>query len=116
MTLEGCRDLIADGAVDVCNLDASWGGGASVWLRVAGVARAYGCEMAHHGEPILGGQLIASFAHGTYMETHHPLRDPLFHKLAVNRNPIVKGRYRVPDQPGWGVMLDAELVGRYRVN
>ena len=61
-------------------------------------------------------QLIASFAHGTCMETHHPLRDPLFHKLADNRNLFVQGRYRVPDEPGWGVRLDAELVGRYRVN
>ena len=116
MSLEGCRDLIADGAVDVCNLDASWGGGATVWMRLAGVARAYGCEMAHHGEPILGGQLIASVAHGTYMETHHPMRDPLFHTLVVDRNPFRKGWYRVPDQPGWGVTLDAGLVAKYTVN
>jgi D-arabinonate dehydratase len=116
MSLEGCRDLIAEGAVDVCNLDASWGGGASVWLRLAGVARAYGCEMAHHGEPILGGQLIASVAHGTYMETHHPLRDPLFHKLVVDRNPFRNGLYKVPDAPGWGVTLDAALVAKYKVN
>lgn len=116
MSLEGCRDLIADGAIDVCNLDASWGGGASVWLRMAGVARAFGCEVAHHGEPALGGQLIAAMAHGTYLETHHPQRDPLFHRVVQGRAPFVNGRYRVPDAPGWGVTLDPELVKKYRVN
>jgi D-galactarolactone cycloisomerase len=34
-TASGARDLITSGAIDVCNFDASWGGGPSVWLRVA---------------------------------------------------------------------------------
>ena len=50
------------------------------------------------------------------METHHPMRDPLFHTLVVDRNPFRKGWYRVPDQPGWGVTLDAGLVAKYTVN
>ena len=41
ITAEDCRDLMIDAAIDVCNLDASWGGGPSVWLRVA--------RMAHDG-------------------------------------------------------------------
>ena len=34
----GCRDLMMSGAIDVCNFDASWGGGPTEWRRVAGTA------------------------------------------------------------------------------
>src|SRR5690606_29791574 len=54
ISAEGCRDLITEGAIDVCNLDASWGGGPTVWLRVAKTAGLFGVQMAHHGEPLLG--------------------------------------------------------------
>ena len=35
----GCRDLMMSGAIDVCNFDASWGGGPTEWRRVAGAGR-----------------------------------------------------------------------------
>ena len=34
----GCRDLMMAGAIDVCNFDASWGGGPTEWRRVAALA------------------------------------------------------------------------------
>ena len=34
----GCRDLMMSGAIDVCNFDASWGGGPTEWRRVAALA------------------------------------------------------------------------------
>ena len=115
MTAQACRDLILEGAIDICNLDASWGGGPTVWLRVARMAQAFGIEMAHHGEPVLGSHLIAAVSNGTYMETHHPERDPVFHRMVLGRGRIADGHYDMPTAPGWGIELDADMIGHYRV-
>lgn len=113
---EGCRDLMLDNAIDVCNLDASWGGGPTVWLRVAKLAACFGLEMAHHGEPVVGSHLLASQANGTYVETHHPERDPVFHQLLVGRGSIGGGQYTLPNAPGWGVGFDADMLAHHRLN
>jgi D-galactarolactone cycloisomerase len=113
ITAEGCRDLIAGGAVDVCNLDASWGGGPTAWLRVAHMAACFGVQMAHHGEPVLGAHLLAAVDNGTFVETHHPDRDPLFHGGLTGRGRIEGGHYHLGEAPGFGVGYDAEFVRRY---
>jgi D-arabinonate dehydratase len=110
ITAEGCRDLIAGNAVDVCNLDASWGGGPTVWLRVARMAACYGVQMAHHGEPVVGAHLLAAVENGTYVETHHPDRDPLFHGGITGRGKIEAGHYHLTEAPGWGVGYDPQFV------
>jgi D-galactarolactone cycloisomerase len=116
MTAEDCRDLMLDNAIDVCNLDASWGGGPTVWLRVARMAQCFGVQMGHHGEPVLGAHLLAAVENGTYMETHHPDRDPIFHRMVQGRGQIVNGEYVLPDAPGWGLTFDADFIKKYRVN
>lgn len=112
----GARDLMVSGAIDVCNFDASWGGGPTEWLRVAGMAAAFGVEMGHHEEPQISAQLIASIPHGTYVECFHPDRDPVFWNLIENRQPIRDGIYTVPDDPGWGLTLDRAWIERHRVD
>src|SRR5438093_11861865 len=47
----GARDLMVDGAIDVCNFDASWGGGPTEWRRVAGMAVGFVGAVAPHAEP-----------------------------------------------------------------
>src|SRR5260370_12584160 len=59
------RNLIASGAIDVCNFDASWGGGPTQWRRIAGLASAYGVRMAHHPEPQNSPPLPGSISHRT---------------------------------------------------
>lgn len=110
------RDLMRDGAIDVCNFDASWSGGPTEWRRVAGLAAAYGVEMAHHEEPQISAHLLASIEHGTYVECFHPDRDPLFWNLIANRPEPKEGWYEVPSDPGWGLQLDWDYVERYRVD
>ena len=103
VTAQACRDLITDGAIDICNIDASWGGGATPWLKIAHLADCFGVQMAHHGEPVIGAQLLAAVPNGTYVETHHPDRDPIFHKMIQGRGEISNGKYRIPSAPGWGI-------------
>jgi len=111
----GARDLMVDGAIDVCNFDASWGGGPTEWRRVAGMAIAFGVSMAHHEEPQISPHLLASIPHGTYVECFHPERDPLFWELIANRPPIRAGLYPVPPGPGFGLVLDESTIRRYAV-
>ncbi len=116
ITAQGCRDLMVSGAIDICNIDASWGGGPTAWLRIAKMAAAFGVEMAHHGEPLVGAHLLAAVDNGTYLETHHPDRDPVFHQMVVGRGTIANGYYTLPDAPGWGVTFDPAMVAKYRAN
>ena len=110
------RRLVTAGAIDVCNFDASWSGGPTEWRRVAGLAAAYGVEMAHHEEPQISAHLLASVAHGTYVEVFNPDRDPIFWNLIANRSPIVDGIYEVPQGPGLGLELDADFIARHRID
>lgn len=110
----GARDLIASGAIDVCNADASWIGGPTQWRRIAAVAGAYELEMAHHEEPQISAHLLASIPHGTYLETFDPDRDPFFWNLIANRGEFVDGQYVVPNGPGLGLELDADYIERWR--
>ncbi len=114
-TVAGVRDLIVDGAIDVCNFDSSWSGGPTVWRRVAGLAAAFGVEMGHHEEPQVAAHLLASIPHGTYVECFDPDRDPIFWGLFANRPAIRDGAYALPDGPGFGIELDRDYVARYQV-
>jgi D-arabinonate dehydratase len=111
----GARDLMVDGAIDVCNFDASWVGGPTEWRRVAGMAAAFGVEMGHHEEPQLSAHLLGAIPHGTYVECFHPDRDPLFWELIANRPEACNGSYEIPAGPGWGLVLDETCIRRYRV-
>jgi L-alanine-DL-glutamate epimerase-like enolase superfamily enzyme len=115
-TVSGARDLISSGAIDVCNFDASWGGGPTPWLEVASVASAFGVEMAHHEEPQIAAQLLAAVPKGTYLECFHPDRDPIFWGLLANRSGPRDGRYFLTEEPGFGLDLDETFIKRWRVD
>jgi len=110
----GVRDLMASGAIDVCNVDASWIGGPTEWRRLAALGAMYEVEMAHHEEPQVSAHLLASIPHGTYLETFDPERDPVFWNMIANRREFESGEYVVPDGPGLGLELDAQFIERYR--
>ena len=76
------------GAIDVCNFDASWGGGPTEWRRVAALASAFAVEMGHHEEPQISAHLLAAIPNRTYLESFHPDRDPMFYRLVANRSPL----------------------------
>jgi D-galactarolactone cycloisomerase len=111
-----CRDLMELGAVDVCNFDASWSGGATNWLRMAALSQVYGVELAHHEEPQVAAHLLASQPNGTYLEVFHPDRDPIWWNLIVNRPDVVNGEIALSNDPGLGWVLDDEYIERHRVD
>ena len=115
-TRVGVRDLIVDGAIDVCNFDASWSGGPTEWRRVAAIAAAYDVQMGHHEESQLSFHLLAAIPHGTYAECFAPQRDPIFWQMLANR-PVANDRaFHLPEKPGLGWDLDPDFIDKYRVD
>ncbi len=106
----GCLDLVNAGAVDFCNFDSSWSGGATEWRRVAAIAGISDVGMAHHEEPQISSHLLASIPHGTFVEVFDPDRDPIWWNLIANRPPLEGGRIRLGDRPGLGWDLDADYI------
>ncbi|MBV6304212.1 mandelate racemase/muconate lactonizing enzyme family protein [Candidimonas humi] len=110
----GCRDLMAAGAIDICNFDPSWGGGPTEWRKVAALAESYGIGVMSHLEPQVGAALAAGVPNGVCVELMQPDRDPLYHTLLENRPPIRDGRMQLSELPGWGLSLDEKLVEQLR--
>jgi len=106
----GCRDLMEAGAIDICNFDASWGGGPTEWLRVAALAQSFGIGVCQHIEPQIGAMLVAGARNGTYAEALLTWRDPFFCKLIADQKPFRDGRYPLPNRPGWGITFDADYL------
>ena len=116
VSASGCRDLMEAGAIDVCNFDASWSGGPTVWRRVAGLASAYDVQMGHHEEPQVSSHLVASIPHGTFAECFHPDRDPFWWNLVLNRPELVEGHLALPSGPGLGWELDWSYIDQHRLD
>ena len=111
----GCRDLMVEGAIDVCNFDASWSGGPSEWRRVAAMALSFDVAMGHHEEPQVAAHLLAAVPHGTFLEVFHPDRDPIWWNLVANRPELVDGGLVLPSGPGLGWELDLDYLETYRL-
>jgi L-alanine-DL-glutamate epimerase-like enolase superfamily enzyme len=115
MSHSGARDLMAEGAVDVCNFDASWSGGPTEWRRVAATALAFDVLMGHHEEPHIAAHLLASIPHGTYAECFEPERDPIWWGMVANRPTLRDGMLELSDRPGLGWELDEDFIARHAV-
>lgn len=112
----GCRDLMVDSAIDFCNFDSSWSGGPTEWRRVAAMALAFDVRMCHHEEAHIGAHLLASIPHGTFADTMHEDRDPVWNHMIANRPAIANGCITLPDRPGFGWELDEDFIQKYRVS
>jgi L-alanine-DL-glutamate epimerase-like enolase superfamily enzyme len=112
----GCRDLFVEAAVDYCNFDGSWSGGPTEWRRVAATALAFDVRMCHHEEAHIGAHLLASIPHGTFADTMHVDRDPIWNQMISNRPEVRSGWMELSERPGFGWELDQDFIERYRVS
>lgn len=115
VTLNGLRDLVVDGAIDVSNFDASWAGGPTIWRKAAGLCAAFGVQLGHHEEPQIAAHLLASVPDHTFVECFDEERDPLFWNLANLADRIKDRRYHVPTGPGFGIEFDWDYVRKFTV-
>ena len=107
----GCRELMARGAVDIINVDATIAAGVTEWRRVAGMAHSFGVGMAHHEEPQVALHLLAGIAHGLCVEIFPDYsRDPMWFDLPVVRPMIRDGYMQLPQEAGFGFELSAQTI------
>ena len=112
----GMREMMAAGAIDVCNFDTSWGGGPSEWRRVAALAASFDVQLGHHEEAQVASHLLASQPHSTYVEAFSPARDPIFWQMLENRPALVNGEFPLSERPGLGWSLDEAFIKKHRAD
>ena len=112
----GMRELMVNGAIDVSNYDASWGGGPTEWRRVAALAAVFDVQVGHHEEAQVAAHLLASVPHSTYVEAFSPTRDPIFWNMIADRPALIDGHFPLPQTPGLGWTLDKAFIEKYRVD
>ena len=116
ITRYGCRDLVQFGRVNILNVDVTIAGGVTEWLRIAGFASHHHVVMAHHEEPQVALHLLAAIPHGLCVEFFPNVkRDPMWFELPQALPRIRDGCMELPDGPGLGLPLNAEIIERYRV-
>jgi D-galactarolactone cycloisomerase len=111
----GCRDLMVESAIDFCNFDGSWSGGPTEWRRVAAMALSFDVKMCHHEEAHIGAHLLAAIPHGTFADTMHEDRDPIWSHMIANRPMLKDGWITLSDRPGLGWDLDEDFIAKYRI-
>ncbi|MBO0739650.1 MAG: mandelate racemase/muconate lactonizing enzyme family protein [Alphaproteobacteria bacterium] len=118
--LDGFRQLIARGAVDIVQPDIAWSGGFSECRRIAALAQAHHRMVAPHAfasAVTLAASLhfTASIPNGLVLEfdqNPNGLRDELLQEpLAVESD----GSMRLPERPGLGIELDRSAIERYGI-
>ena len=117
--LDGLRELITRGAVDIVQPDLAWSGGFSECRRIAALAQAHHRMVAPHAfasAVLLAASLhfIASIPNGLVLEfdqNPNGLRDELLKEpIRVDDD----GMITLTGRPGLGIELDPKAVERYR--
>ena len=108
------RDLIAAGAVDICQPDVAIAGGITETLRIAALAGAHGLTVAPH---LWGGAVL--FAAGLHVCVATPCatvvefsrgHNPLLNELTEDGFELVDGHVLAPSAPGLGLTLRRDFV------
>ena len=118
--LDGYRELITRGAVDIVQPDLAWSGGFSECRRIAALAQAHHRMVAPHAFAsavtlVASLHFIASIPNGLVLEfdqNPNALRDELLKEpVRIDGD----GMIRLPERPGLGIELDRKAIERYRV-
>ena len=116
-TAEASVRLSREGAVDILNSDVAIIGGVTAWRRMAAAVSFDGTHLLHHEETHIACHLLASVAHGRYVEVFaERSRDPIWHDMVAVKPRIADGRIHVPARPGLGIELDRDFVARHAVD
>src|SRR5215468_7315659 len=108
------RDMIAAGAVDICQPDPAIAGGFTETLRIAALASAHELRVAPH---LWGGAIL--FAAGLHLCVATPCattvefsrgENPLLNDLTEEGFDLVDGDVMAPERPGLGLTLRRDFV------
>ena len=110
-TKYGFKELIARGAIGICQADATICGGITEWRKIAALAECYGIPMAPHAADQIHVPLSAAIPNGLIVEWIYPgsgqlLKDPIVPK---------DGMMECKTVPGIGIEISEEAVKKYGV-
>ena len=117
--VQGFRELIRCGGVDIVQPDASRCGGISEVWRVAQLAHEHGLRVATHSwcdavAVVANAHVVAAAPNGVTVEVDQT-GTPFINELLVEPLDIADGQLHLPDAPGLGIALNGEAVERYRM-
>lgn len=113
-TKQGCRDLMARGAVRIMQFDSTKAGGLSEGRKVAALAEAYNVAVAPHHDPQVHAHLVAAIPNGLIVESFPDGdRDPIWDRLYRVKPRLADGWVELDDTPGFGYEVDDAALQRY---
>jgi D-galactarolactone cycloisomerase len=117
--VQGFRDLISRGLVDIVQPDCSRSGGITECQRIGLLAQKHGLRVATHTWSdavalVANLHLVASLANGLMVEIDQTGNE-LINSLLVDHLQIIDGEVLVPEAPGLGIELNPEVLDRYIV-
>ena len=117
--LQGFRELIRAGALDIVQPDASRCGGISEVHKVAELAHTQGLRVATHSWSdavaiVANAHAMAAAPNGITVEVDQT-GNPFVEDLLVEPLRVVNGELRLSHAPGLGIELREDVVERYRM-
>lgn len=117
--LQGFRELIRAGALDIVQPDACRCGGISEVKKVADMARAENLGVATHSWSdavaiVANAHVVSAVENGITVEVDQT-GNPFVEELLVEPLRIENGELRLSGAPGLGVELNEAVVNRYRM-
>ena len=118
--LQGFRELIRAGALDIVQPDTSRCGGITEAKRVADLAQSAGLRVAPHtwSDAVAitaNAHVVASLPHGITVEVDQT-GNPLIEELLVEPLVVRDGQLSLSNAPGLGIELNPVTLQRYRLN
>jgi D-arabinonate dehydratase len=111
----GFKTLIENGCADVIQVDVFRVGGITEWVKVCGMAAAYGLPVAPHGGTGVHDHLVAAFSNAIIVEYFEFLTKNLMEVAFVDPR-IPRGGYlEIPSTPGLGLELNEQTLIKYEV-
>lgn len=117
--VQGFRELMDRGAVDIVQADASRCGGITELRRIAELARTAGLKLAPHSwsdavAVMANAQVVAAAPHALTVEVDQT-GNPFIEELLVEPLTIQDGRLQLSHRPGLGMELNSNVVNRLRM-
>jgi D-galactarolactone cycloisomerase len=117
--VQGFRELMRAGAVDIVQPDVCRAGGVTECVRIGRLAREHGLRAATHTWSdavalVANAHVVAALPNGMAVEVDQT-GNPFIDELLAEPLAIAEGRLTLPDRPGLGIELDWDVVNRLRV-
>lgn len=112
----GFRDLIKSQSISILNPDATCMGGVTEYMKVAGMADAFGLDMSPHGQQQVHVHLDCAVPNATIAEFYPPQYDAKVYEAF--QNPVVMnsdGTVSPSQAPGAGLDINRSVLEAFRV-